>query len=173
MVIVFICSKAIVVFNFLRTPQDGSKLNENDAVAALNKDGDWILADIVTCHSNSRYECRDVDDDKKQLTVFSRNHLIPLPKFKANPASDKHALFAQNAIVLALYPQTTCFYKGIVQSQPVDFREPYLVAFEDESYVSGLCPPMPVAQKYVVAFKEVMGLPATTAPKKGNNHKKK
>ena len=93
-------------------PQDGSKLNEGDSVAAFNKDGNWILADIISCHSNSRYECRDVDDDKKKLTVFSRSHLLPLPKWKANPASEKHALFAKNAIVLALYPQTTCFYKG-------------------------------------------------------------
>lgn len=154
-------------------PQEGSKLNEGDAVAAFNKDGNWILADIMTCHSNSRYECRDVDDDKKKLTVFSRSHLIPLPKWKANPQSDKHALFPKNAIVLALYPQTTCFYKGIVNSSPADLRDPYQVAFEDDSYVSGFCPPMPVAQKYVVAFKEVAGLTAITAPRKGNGHKKK
>lgn len=154
-------------------PQDGSKLGDGDSVAAFSKDGNWILADIVTCHSNSRYECRDVDDDKKKLTVFARSHLLPLPKWKANPASDKHALFEKNAIVLALYPQTTCFYKGIVHSPPADFREPYQVAFEDDSYASGFCPPMPVAQKYVVAFREVAGLTASTAPKKGNGHKKK
>ncbi|CAL2040905.1 hypothetical protein CAEBREN_01580 [Caenorhabditis brenneri] len=154
-------------------PQGSSKLNEGDAVAAFSKDGNWILADIITCHTNSRYECRDVDDDKKKLTVFSRNHLIPLPKWKANPQSDKHALFTKNAIVLALYPQTTCFYKGIVNSPPVDHRDPYQVAFEDESFPSGYCPPMPVSQKYVIAFKEVAGLTATTAPKKGNGQKKK
>uniref|UniRef100_A0A8R1HWW7 SGF29 C-terminal domain-containing protein n=1 Tax=Caenorhabditis japonica TaxID=281687 RepID=A0A8R1HWW7_CAEJA len=154
-------------------PAENSKLNEHDSVAAFNKDGNWILADIVTCHSNSRYECRDVDDDKKKLTVFARSHLIPLPKWKANPASDRHALFEKNAIVLALYPQTTCFYKGIVHSAPADFREPYQVMFEDSSYNSGFCPPMPVSQKYIVAFREVAGHTASTAPKKGNNHKKK
>ncbi|CAO4374522.1 unnamed protein product [Caenorhabditis nigoni] len=153
-------------------PQEGSKLNEGDAVAAFNdKTEIWILADIISCNSNSRYECKDVDGESKKLAVFSRSHLIPLPKWKANPDSDKHALFAKNAIVLALYPQTTCFYKGIVHSPPSDFREPYQVAFEDDSYNSGYCPPMPVAQKYVVAFKEVAGITASTAPKKGNKKK--
>ncbi|CAI2351404.1 unnamed protein product [Caenorhabditis sp. 36 PRJEB53466] len=152
-------------------PADGSKLNEHDSVAAFNKDGNWILADIVSCHTNSRYECRDVDDDKKKLTVFSRSHLIPLPKWKANPKTERHALFEKNAIVLALYPQTTCFYKGIVHSAPLEFREAYQIAFEDLSYASGFCPPMPVSQKYVIAFREVAGATASTAPRK--NHKKK
>lgn len=95
-------------------PADGSKLNDGDSVAAFSSEGDWILCDIMSCLSNSRYECRDVDDDKKRKTVFSRSHLIPLPKWKANPLSDKHALFVKNAVVLALYPQTTCFYKGTI-----------------------------------------------------------
>lgn len=150
-------------------PQDNSKLNEGDAVAAFNdKTEIWILADVISCTTNSRYECKDVDGESKKLAVFSRSHLIPLPKWKANPASDKHALFTKSAIVLALYPQTTCFYKGIVHAPPADFREPYQVAFEDDSYNSGYCPPMPVAQKYVVAFKEVGGITASTAPRKGN-----
>ena len=67
---------------------------------------------------------------------------------------DPDALFPEEAVVLALYPQTTCFYKGVVEQVPVIPTDDYLIAFEDSSYPSGYSPPLPVPQRYVVAFKE-------------------
>ncbi|CAI5448543.1 unnamed protein product [Caenorhabditis angaria] len=127
------------------------KLVVGDAVAAYHKDN-WILAEVVTCHSLSRFECRDVDDEQKKLSVFSKTNLILLPKWRANPGYDKHALFPVDAIVLALYPQTTCFYKGVVHEVPAEATDCYQIAFDDASYPSGYSPPMSIPQKYVVRF---------------------
>lgn len=42
--------------------------------------------------------------------VVSRSRIEPLPNYRANPKEHAHALFPRDAMVLALYPQTTCFY---------------------------------------------------------------
>lgn len=84
-----------------------------------------------------------------------RQRLVPLPNFKADPLRDAHALFPVDAIVLALYPQTTCFYKGVVEKQPQGPHDDYLVAFEDNSYDSGYSPPFSVAQRYVITYKYI------------------
>lgn len=59
--------------------------------------------------------------------------------------------------MLALYPQTTCFYKGVVEQTPARASDDYLVAFEDPSYPTGASPPLPVPQRYVIAYKEIPG----------------
>lgn len=57
-------------------------------------------------------------------------------------------------LVMALYPQTTCFYKAIVKQLPLTAQDDYEVLFEDSSYADGYAPPLPVAQRYVIAYKE-------------------
>jgi hypothetical protein len=47
--------------------------------------------------------------------------IIPLPKMLSE--SSKHAEFAPNDIVLALYPGTTCFYKAKVIVPPSKVRD--------------------------------------------------
>lgn len=54
---------------------------------------------------------------------------------------------------MALYPQTTCFYKAIIHKLPQTATEDYEVLFEDSSYTNGYAEPLPVAQRYVIAFK--------------------
>ena len=62
-------------------------------------------------------------------------------------------------LVLALYPDTTCFYRAYVymppsQSAPnAQGRRDYLIQFEDENEASGLSEPMRVPQKYVLPLK--------------------
>lgn len=55
---------------------------------------------------------------------------------------------------MALYPQTTCFYKAIVNQLPFTAQDDYEVLFEDSSYDDGFAPPLPVAQRYVIAYKD-------------------
>lgn len=62
--------------------------------------------------------------------------------------------------VLALYPQTTCFYKAVVTAVPVRHDAEYEVQFEDNTYTEGYSPPLKVAQRYVIAY------PVTRVPKK-------
>lgn len=60
---------------------------------------------------------------EKCLCVFrrhtlSRRRIIPLPQWKANPETDPEALFSKDQLVLALYPQTTCFYRALIHTPP-------------------------------------------------------
>jgi hypothetical protein len=60
-------------------------------------------------------------------------------------------------IVMALYPQTTCFYKAVVNQLPTSSTEEYEVLFEDPSYADGYSPPLTVAQRYVISIKDKKG----------------
>lgn len=50
--------------------------------------------------------------------TLSRRRIIPLPQWKANPETDPDALFSKDQLVLALYPQTTCFYRALIHTPP-------------------------------------------------------
>lgn len=55
---------------------------------------------------------------------------------------------------MALYPQTTCFYKAIVNSLPRTGTDDYELLFEDNSYADNYAPPLGVPQRYVIAYKK-------------------
>ncbi len=95
-----------------------------------------------------------MDEEQKERHQLPTRKVIPLPLWRANPQSDGDALFPQDALVLALYPQTTCFYKGVVEQLPVSPTDDYLIAFEDTSYPTNYSPPLPVPQRYVVGFRQ-------------------
>lgn len=70
---------------------------------------------------------------------MSRRRIIPLPQWKANPETDPEALFQKEQLVLALYPQTTCFYRALIHTPPQRVRQP---PWERPSMTAGLerCP---------------------------------
>ncbi|XP_029671347.1 SAGA-associated factor 29 [Formica exsecta] len=130
-----------------------------DMVAALvkgNEEGEnWILAEVVQfIPAANKYEVDDIDEEQKPRHTLSRRRVVPLPLMRANPETDPHALFPKNATVMALYPQTTCFYKAIVKQLPTTATEEYEVLFEDVNYATGYSPPFNVAQRYVISIKE-------------------
>lgn len=55
---------------------------------------------------------------------------------------------------MALYPQTTCFYKAIINNLPETATADYELLFEDASYPEGYSPPLLVAQRYVITYKQ-------------------
>lgn len=117
------------------------------------KESDWILAEVVQYfHNSGKYEVVDIDAELKTKTkykhVLSKRHIIPLPLYRANPQTDYHALYPKDTVVMALYPQTTVFYKGIVSQLPESATDEYSVLFEDTAYPSGYSPPYKVAQRY-------------------------
>jgi len=126
-----------------------------DMVAALTRgpDGDdnWILAEVVRYNSTtSKYEVDDIDEEQKERLVLSRRRILPLPTSRANPETHLGALFPKETVVMALYPQTTCFYKAVVNEPPLTHNDEYEVLFEDSSYTEGFSPPLKVAQRYVI-----------------------
>lgn len=130
-----------------------------DMVAALVKgvesEENWILAEVVQYLSNaSKYEVDDIDEEQKDRHILSKRRIVPLPLMRANPETDGQALFPKGTTVMALYPQTTCFYKAVINQLPQTANEEYEVLFEDPTYADGYSPPLFVAQRYVIAIKQ-------------------
>ncbi|KAJ8670669.1 hypothetical protein QAD02_001928 [Eretmocerus hayati] len=130
-----------------------------DMVAALVKGSEeeenWILAEVVHYNSTTnKYEVDDIDEEQKDRHILSRRRVVPLPLMRADPETDPHALFPKGSIVMALYPQTTCFYKAVVNHLPTSAQEEYEVLFEDATYADGYSPPLNVPQRYVISIKE-------------------
>ncbi|GAB0090435.1 SAGA-associated factor 29 [Sergentomyia squamirostris] len=128
-----------------------------DTVAALVKGREqenWIIAEVVQFLSSQKYEVDDIDEEQKDRHVVSKRRIVPLPIMRANPETDAYALFPEDSTVMALYPQTTCFYKAIVVKPPQTASEGYELIFEDPNYPEGYSPPMKVAQRYVISIKQ-------------------
>ncbi|CAB0032113.1 unnamed protein product [Trichogramma brassicae] len=130
-----------------------------DMVAALVKGSEeeenWILAEVVHANTTTnKYEVDDIDEEQKDRHTLSKRRVVPLPLMRADPETDPHALFPKGSIVMALYPQTTCFYKAVVNHLPTTAQEEYEVLFEDATYADGYSPPLNVPQRYVISIKE-------------------
>lgn len=130
-----------------------------DMVAALvrgpEEGENWILAEVVSYNTaTGKYEVDDIYEQQKDRHQLSRRRVVPLPLMRASPESDPQALFPKGSVVMALYPQTTCFYKAVVNQLPVPPSDEYEVLFEDPSYAEGYSPPLSVAQRYVISIRD-------------------
>lgn len=121
-----------------------------------DEEENWILAEVVEFnHNTDKYDVDDIDAEEGQERYsLNKNSVVPLPLWRANPLTDPNAIFPKDSLVLALYPQTTCFYRGVVSEAPTTPQEDYLILFEDNTYVEGYSPPLNVPQLYVVAQEE-------------------
>ncbi|RNA30038.1 SAGA-associated factor 29 [Brachionus plicatilis] len=122
-----------------------------------DEEENWILAEVVSFNSSTgKYEVDDVDcEDGNEKYVLVKKRIVPLPHWRANPLTDPNAIFPKESFVLALYPQTTCFYRGIVSESPQTPQDDYLILFEDNTYPDGYSPPLNVPQLYVVVDREI------------------
>ena len=99
-------------------PADPSYVaSTGDMVAALVKgpegEENWILAEVVSYnHNTTKYDVDDIDEEDKVRHTLSRRKIIPLATMRANPETAQEALYEKGTTVMAIYPQTTCFYKG-------------------------------------------------------------
>ncbi|WVR06585.1 hypothetical protein IAU60_003617 [Kwoniella sp. DSM 27419] len=111
-----------VAFKLPRQKTNGEE--DSGQAAGVNGGGDdWILATIKRCiqQDRMRYEVQDVDDGNAYNTTL--RSIIPLP----DPSSASHLSshpsnlhdFPRDSIVLALYPDTTAFYRATVISAPI------------------------------------------------------
>lgn len=145
-----------------RIPAEQSHVAKaGDMVAAFvpSPDGDgskvWVLGEVLQYTLGSgKYEIDDIDEEQKERHSIGRRRVIPLPTMRANPLTNPEALFPKDTLVLALYPQTTCFYRAIIDKRPEDPSQDYMVSFEDATYTEGYSPPLAVPQRYVIASRE-------------------
>lgn len=100
----------------------------NDCFALLKQVVSWLPA-------QGKYEVDDIDEEQKNRHILSKRRVVPLPLMRADPRVDEHALFPKGAVVMALYPQTTCFYRAVVNRLPANAADPYEVLFEVNYYI--------------------------------------
>uniref|UniRef100_A0A0N5C7F9 SGF29 C-terminal domain-containing protein n=1 Tax=Strongyloides papillosus TaxID=174720 RepID=A0A0N5C7F9_STREA len=138
---------------------DNSILKEEDLVAGyINKV--LCLGMVKQCKvnerypENSKYYIVDVEDRRKKGQWFLRGELYPLPKYKADPVCHRHAIFRKNTRVLAMYPQTTCFFNAIVLKKPKRSKDKYTLIFENDAQKDDWSEPMEVPQAFVLPCKQ-------------------
>jgi len=120
---------------------------------ATDETTSWILATVTAwAPTVSRYEVEDIDEEQQETHTLSRRRVWPLPLQRSDPRIHPHALYQHHSTVLALYPQTTCFYKAVIQSVPKLPTDSYSVLFEDPSYPDGYSPALAVPQRYIIPY---------------------
>ncbi|GJE97193.1 SAGA-associated factor 29 family protein [Phanerochaete sordida] len=122
--------------------------NTSKAADTGGKDEEWILA-VVTKSINqdkNRYEVQDPepqeDGSPGQCYNTTLRGIIPLPDITAPPDSAAHLNaypeFQAGQTVMALYPDTSCFYRAEVIESPTDMARDnpsakvYKLKFEDD-----------------------------------------
>ncbi|KAH9922780.1 SGF29 tudor-like domain-containing protein [Epithele typhae] len=116
------------------------------------KDEEWILAVVTKCinQDKNRYEVQDPEPQEDgapgQRYNTTLRAIIPLPDPNAPPESAAHLNsypeFLVGSTVMALYPDTSCFYRAEVIANPRDLntgrgaagKQPpmYKLKFEDD-----------------------------------------
>jgi hypothetical protein len=124
---------------------------------------DWILGTVLKfAPASNKYIILDEDDsdaDPWATESSQRQHTVSARMVIALPLTEPTLYTQYNEIgkgvwVLALYPDTTCFYKALVHTPPSRMGDhpprDYLVEFEDEAEASGRGEAMRVPQRYVL-----------------------
>lgn len=153
----YVCKPGDKVAALVKSSNSASNTLTNAKTISPDDEDDeenWILAEVVEYNaSTSNYDVDDIDaEEGQERYTLSKKCVVPLPLWRANPLTDPDAIFPKDSLVLALYPQTTCFYRGVISEAPTTPQEDYLILFEDNTYVEGYSPPLNVPQLYVVAF---------------------
>ncbi|KAH8104552.1 SGF29 tudor-like domain-containing protein [Cristinia sonorae] len=103
---------------------------KTDGGAGNGKDEEWILAVVIKSinQDKNRYEVQDPepqeDGSPGQTYNTTLRAIIPLPDPNAHPDSPEHLnaypVFTAGSTVMALYPDTSCFYRAEVIASPRD-----------------------------------------------------
>ena len=139
---------------------DGNLTNKNSKAGSSSKiihktesinnsEDCWYLGEIISYDKiTKKYLIADYDSDTDETWKLPIHRILTLPSYQS-PALICN--FKPDDVVLALYPQTTCFYKAIIHEVKEECLSEYLVIFEDGNYEEGWSPPMPVHKRYVIA----------------------
>ncbi|KAF5360947.1 hypothetical protein D9756_004801 [Leucocoprinus leucothites] len=84
----------------------------------------WILALVTKCITSTKYEVQDAEpqEDGQPGVTYTANikSIIPLPDPHA--AVSSYQDFSAGSTVMALYPDTSCFYRAEVIAAPKDIQ---------------------------------------------------
>lgn len=120
-------------------------------VTRTDENGSWILASVQRFYADTEtYDVQDEDDTSK-LIRLPWSHVMRL-------STGSEGCFVKGADCMAIFPETTSFYKAIVSKSPVwklvDHNVPtvkeIIVKFEDDEDAHGKTPHRRVPSRYVI-----------------------
>eukprot|EP00977_Amphora_coffeiformis_P020900 scaffold8605_cov178-Amphora_coffeaeformis.AAC.19 len=122
-------------------------------VTRTDENGSWILAAVQRFYPEN--ECYDVqdEDDTSKLIRLPWTHVMQL---STNFSAER---YTKNRPCMAIFPETTSFYRAIVSKSPVwtwddNHRAPVVselvVKFEDDEDAAGQTPHRRVPARYVI-----------------------
>jgi len=120
-------------------------------VTRTDENGSWILASVQRFYSDTEtYDVQDEDDTSK-LIRLPWNHVMRL--------STGETSFNKGSHVMAIFPETTSFYRAVVSKQPIWKLTPgsttpivkeLILKFEDDEDENGRTPHRRVPSRYVI-----------------------
>jgi len=134
----------------------------NHKVAALNQT-DWILAIVLEYDPDTGlYTVKDADEETKSLPfTLQRDKIIPttFTKRKSGPFEVQYD-FPKGSQVMAVFPETTVFYKATVVSSSKRHKKinEYTLVFEDDEDEEGNIPKRKLNARLVVPTPEQAAL---------------
>lgn len=146
------------IFNSTIHIIDDNKLiyNVNDMVAAkvyhTSSQPNWILVYIKHINTDEKkFVVQDIDESESTLFyTVPFEHIKSLPKYRIDPIIDGSLIHELNKKVLAVYPQTTCFYPAFIFKQPSQIDDNYEVRFDDGE--TQLSVPLTVYQGLIINY---------------------
>jgi len=120
-------------------------------VTRTDENGSWILASVQRFYADTEtYDVQDEDDTSK-LIRLPWNHVMRLSNGDMN--------FKKNSKVMAIFPETTSFYRAVVSKQPLwklthgsttPIVKELILKFEDDEDENGRTPHRRVPARYVI-----------------------
>mmetsp|Transcript_325 Transcript_325/g.456 ORF Transcript_325/g.456 Transcript_325/m.456 type:complete len:303 (-) Transcript_325:181-1089(-) len=127
-------------------------------ITRTDENGSWILASVQRFYADTEtYDVQDEDDTTK-LIRLPWNHVMRL-------SDGTEGCFGKNTKVMAIFPETTSFYRAVVSKDPVwvltknaGVTEPtvkeMILKFEDDENAEGVTPHRRVPARYVIPLPE-------------------
>lgn len=116
-------------------------------VLRSHEDGGWILANVLDFDFHTQtFEVQDEDDITRIAT---------LPVCDVRRLDDTAVHFRKNDKVLAVFPDTTSFYRGVIVKNPKppstnSANWEVIVRFDDDEDESGRAPPRRIPARFVI-----------------------
>lgn len=125
-------------------------------ITRTDENGSWILASVQRFYGDTEtYDVQDEDDESK-LIRLPWNHVMRL-------STGSEGGLEMNTRVMAIFPETTSFYRAVVSQTPVwvlpkNGKSPLvkevILEFEDDEAPDGRTPHRRVPSRYVIPLPE-------------------
>jgi hypothetical protein len=143
-------SKKKLMLSSNRESLDREPASPGEQVAArvkFNEDGSWILGNVLEYNAGTqRYLVQDEDEV---------NRVVQLAYDDVRRLDDSCANLRRGDQVLAVFPETTSFYRAVVVKTPKSPANEVVVKFEDDEDEAGRNPARRVPARFVLRRSDV------------------